>query len=175
MSTDILSYRNEDDRCYGLAGMAIALGSLDAIDRVVEISLDADGPMVIFSNEFYFNGSQSVSPKSSWKKLIENYHITTTIAIANVLSRRYVREHASDADDMLAALFDTIRSEGHEVCNLEDDEIENFYNHTLAHARRIFLNRRIYPLVDELSRILATRRRLSGREMAEELHYLQLY
>ena len=30
---NILAYRNEDDRCYGLAGMAISLATLDEIGR----------------------------------------------------------------------------------------------------------------------------------------------
>lgn len=174
-NNEILIYRSEDDRCYGLAGMAIALGSLDVIDRVAEIYLDADGPMVIFSNEFFFNGSQSVSPKSSWKKLVENYQITTALAIANVLSRRLVREKAGEASDMLNALFATVAEEGHLYCELDDDEINTLFQKTLAFSRRIFGNPRLYPLVDRLSQIIATRRRLSGREIAEELHYLQLY
>ena len=50
-----LKYQNEDDKAYGLAGMAIALAALDALDRVAGVSLDSDGPMVTFSNEFYFS------------------------------------------------------------------------------------------------------------------------
>lgn len=35
-----LEYSNEDDRAYGLAGMAISLAALDAIDRIAEVNLD---------------------------------------------------------------------------------------------------------------------------------------
>ena len=55
--TITLAYQNEDDRAYGLAGMTISLAALRAIDRVVRISLDSDGPMVEFSQEYYFYGS----------------------------------------------------------------------------------------------------------------------
>ncbi len=41
-----LKYQNEDDKAYGLAGMAIALAALDALDRVAGVSLDAHGPKV---------------------------------------------------------------------------------------------------------------------------------
>ena len=61
-----LAYLNEDDRAYGLAGMMISLASLRAIDRVAEVSLDSEGPMVEFSHEYYFPGSPSISPKSTW-------------------------------------------------------------------------------------------------------------
>ncbi len=45
-----------------------------ALDRVAGVSLDSDGPMVTFSNEFYFSGSPSVSPKSTWNALLHNYY-----------------------------------------------------------------------------------------------------
>ena len=67
-----LAYLNEDDRAYGLAGMMISLASLNAIDRVAEICLDSDGPMVEFSHEFYFQGSPSISPKATWDNLHRN-------------------------------------------------------------------------------------------------------
>ena len=44
-----LTYLNEDDRAYGLAGMAISLAAFDAIDRVASVSLDSEGPMVNFT------------------------------------------------------------------------------------------------------------------------------
>ena len=49
-----LHYSNEDDRAYGLAGMAISLAALDAIDRISSVSLDAEGPMVTFSHSYYY-------------------------------------------------------------------------------------------------------------------------
>lgn len=170
----ILAYRNEDDRCYGLAGMAISLASLDAIDRVVEISIDAKGPMVTFSNEFFWGDSQVGSPKAVWRRLMRNYQITTSLAMANVLSRCLVRDHGADPSDMIAELMPVIKTEGSEVCGLEDDEIEAFSDNVLRRMNRIFANRRLYPVIDELARTLARRRILSGREIAEELHILHL-
>ena len=32
-----LTYLNEDDRVYGLAGMAISLAALNALDRLAEV------------------------------------------------------------------------------------------------------------------------------------------
>jgi hypothetical protein len=58
-----LQYKDEEDRAYGLAGMAISLAALDAIDNVTSVSIDTEGPMVTFSEEFYFSGSPTVSPK----------------------------------------------------------------------------------------------------------------
>lgn len=173
--TDVLAYRSEEDRCYGLAGMTIALASLDAIDKVVRVSVDEAGPMVLFSNEFFWGSSQSASPKAQWQTLMQNYRITASLAMCNVLARCLVRERGADPTDMLSALYPAIESEGKRHCDLEDDEIQQIYESILHRARRIFGNVRLHPIVEELARIISRRRTLSGREIAEELHYLRLF
>lgn len=175
MSKNILAYRNEDDRCYGLAGMAISLASLDAIDCVAEVSIDAKGPMVTFANEFYWGGAQNVSARASWQHLMHNYQITASLALANVLSRCLVRDRGADPAQMLAGLKPVIKAEGKEVCELEDDELDVFYENMLNRMTRIFANRRLHPVIDEFARILARKRHFSGREIAEEMHYLHLF
>lgn len=169
-----LRYKDEEDRAYGLAGMVIAVASMDAIDRVAMVSLDSDGPMVTFSNEFYFPGSQSASPKATWRRLFDNFQITSAMAIGNVLSRRLIHERTDEVDDMLRPLRDVIRLEGEDVCSLESDEIDRIFNRMLSHSSRIFGNRRLIPYIDEFAGIIARRRRLSGREIAEELSLLQM-
>lgn len=169
-----LRYKDEEDRAYGLAGMVIAVASMDAIDRVAMVSLDSDGPMVTFSNEFYFPGSQSASPKATWRRLFDNFQITSAMAIGNVLSRRYIHERTDEVDDMLRPLRDVIRLEGEDVCSLESDETDRIFNRMLSHSSRIFGNRRLSPFIDEFAGIIARRRRLSGREIAEELSLLQM-
>lgn len=174
-STLTLAYLNEDDRAYGLAGMAISLAAFNAMDRVSEVSLDiTDGPMVTFANAYYFSGSPSISPKSTWRNLIDNYRITSAMAIANLMSRSMVRLKQEVPQDLLSALHDSIVAEGRETCSLEDDEIEELYSGTMAYSRRIFANPRLHPAIDQFARILARRRTLSGREINDELHLLQL-
>lgn len=174
MSTFTLAYQNEDDRAYGLAGMAISLAALDAIDRVVEVSLDAEGPMVTFSHAYYFAGSPSISPKSTWGNLLQNLHITTAMAIANVYARSLVRMHRDVPKDAIDEIYREVKAEGEETCGLEDDEIDALYNRTLSYARRIFNNPRLHPAINEFAGILSRRRVLSGMEIRDELHALQL-
>ncbi len=168
-----LAYRSGEDRSYGLAGMTLALAVTDAIDTVVRVSLDQEGPMVLFSNEFFWGTSQAASPKAHWHRLMRNYHITTSLALANVMARSLVREHG-DPTEMLDALFPVIAQEGREVCQLEEDEIRGFYDNTLREARRTFINPRLHPYVDRLAQLLTRRRTLTGREIAEELHAMHL-
>lgn len=169
-----LAYINEDDRAYGLAGMVISLASLQAIDRVAEVSLDSDGPMVEFSHQYYFPGSPAISPKATWDNLVQNFHITTSMVLSNILARSVVRLKGKAPDDLLKEVYGEIEAEGRDTCALEDDEIENLYNNALMRSRRLFQNPRLHPAIDEFARILARRRHLSGMEIRDELHLLQL-
>jgi len=168
MSTDrlTLAYLNEDDRAYGLAGMAISLAALDAIDRIAGVSLDAEGPMVSFSHEYYFSGSPSISPKSTWNNLIHNFYITSAMVVSNVMARSMVRLGTEVPDEILAA----IRSE----MEAEADEVESLYRKTTTGRRRIFANRRLHPAIEDFARTLSRRRTLSGMEIYDELRSLRL-
>ena len=170
-----LEYSNEDDRAYGLAGLAISIAALDAFDRVAEVSLDGDDDtMVEFSNEYYFSGSPSISPKSTWDNLVQNFHITASMVISNVMSRSMVRMHRDVPVDVLGALHEEILREGRDSCGLEDDEIDALFNRTLSYSRRIFSNPRLHPAIDEFARIISRRRTLSGNEIRDELRLLQI-
>ena len=169
-----LSYLNEDDRAYGIAGMMVALATLDAIDRVASVSIDAKGPMVEFSHAYYFSGSPSISPKSTWDNLVSNFHITTSMVVGNVLARSIVRLKEEAPQDIFNEIFTQVVEEGQETCALQTDEIERLYNHALSKALRVFRNPRVHPAVDELARVISLRRNLSGREIFDELHLLQL-
>ena len=169
-----LSYQNEDDRAYGLAGMMVALANLDAIDRVATVSIDSEGPMVEFSHAYYFSGSPSISPKSTWDNLVENFHITTSMVVGNILARSLVRLKEDAPEDVLKDVYTQVEEEGRETCALENDEIERLYDHALSRAMRVFRNPRVQPAIDEFARIISLRRSMSGREIFDQLHQLQL-
>ena len=169
-----LSYMNEDDRAYGLAGMMVAIAALDAIDRVANVNIDTEGPMVEFSHAYYYTGNPSISPKASWDNLVDNFHLTTSMVMGNILARSLVRLKEDAPDDIMREVFELVEEEGTETCSLERDEIEGLYNRALSRAMRIFRNPRIHPAIDEFARIISVKRSLSGREILDELHQLQL-
>lgn len=169
-----LTYQNEDDRAYGLAGMAISLAALDAIDRVSEVWLDAEGPMVTFSNEYYFVGSPSISPKATWNNLLHNYYITSAMVLSNLMSRSYVRLGEEIPSDIMKQVEKEILEEGLDTCSLEEDEVERMYQKTTTGMNRIFRNRRLYPAIADFARTISRRRRLSGSEIYDELRALRL-
>lgn len=169
-----LTYLNEDDRAYGLAGMAISLAALDAMDRVAEISLDSEGPMVAFSHSYYFPASPAVSVKSNWNNLLHNFYITSAMVISNVMARSMVRLHEDVPSEIMQILHDQIMEEGRDTCALEEDEIDNLYARTTSRMRRIFNNPRVHPAVEDFARTISRRRTLSGNEILDELRILQI-
>ena len=65
-----LSYRNENDRCYGAAGMAIGLVVFDGEDMLAGISLDAPAhAMMEMNQDFFFTGNPSLSAKAAWNRV----------------------------------------------------------------------------------------------------------
>lgn len=169
-----LRYLNEDDKAYGLAGMAISLAALNAIDKVAEISLDADGPMVSFSFTYYFAGSPSISPKTTWDNLVRNFYLTSAMAISNVMARSVVRLGSGVPSDIMNEVKEAIRVEGTDTCSLEEDEIEALYKKTYNSMQRIFMNPRLHPAIEDFAKTLSRKRILSGTEIEDELRFLQL-
>lgn len=169
-----LTYLNEDDRAYGLAGMAISLAALDAIDRVSSVSLDSTGPMVTFSHDFYFSGSPSISPKTTWTTLLHNFYITSAMVVSNVMARSMVRLGEEVPEEILRKIREEIGEEGKETCSLEEDEIESLYRKTTTYMRRIFGNQRLQPAISDFARTLSRKRRMTGTEIEDELRFLHI-
>ena len=173
-TSDNLIYKNEDDRCYGLAGMTLTLSRLGALDRVASVSLDSPGTMVTFAHSYYFCGSPSISPKSAWKNLIDNYYITLGMVIANLMARRIVRERSTVAKEDFDAIYELILDEGINTCSLEEEEIRHIFDTTVTKLNHIFTNAFMRPKIEELARTIARRRTMSGTEVRDEMYYLDL-
>lgn len=169
-----LAYANEDDRAYGLAGMAISMASLDALDRITEIYLDAEGPMVNFSREYYYSFSPAASPKAVWTNLLTNFQLTTSLVLGNIMARSLVRLGLEADDDVFAEIRSLVRSEGEDVCSLDEEEADEIFDKMMRHTRRLFHNPRLHPAVKQLAGVIARRRRLSVLDLAEELELLRL-
>lgn len=174
MNTLTLTYSNDDDRAYGLAGMTISLAALDALNAVASVSLDASGPMITFSHDFYFNGSPSISPKATWNNILNNFNLTAAMVVSNVMARSLVRLNNDIPRDIMNRIHDEIMAEGKESVDLEEDEIDTLYSKINTYMGRIFRNPRLHPAIHEYVRTLSRRRNLSGSEIADELHLLQI-
>lgn len=169
-----LRYTNESDRAFGLAGMAISLASLDALDRITEIYLDADGPMVSFGHQYFFPQSPAVSPKDVWSNLMSNLQLTTSLVLGNVLARALVQRGLEADETVFEKVREVVREEGKDYCALEPEETDAIFDKLLRHSLRLFHNPRLHPAVTHLASIISRRRRLSVFELAEELEMLRI-
>lgn len=169
-----LAYIDDDDRAYGLAGMAISMAALDALDKIAEVSLDSPETMVTFSNDYYFSTSPSVSPKVSWGTLINNFHLTSAMVLSNVMARSVVRLGKEVPSGVLKEIYSAMEAEGGDTCSLEPDEVKTLYNRAYSHMRRIFENPRLRPAISSFADVISRRRNLSGTEVRDELELLQL-
>ena len=169
-----LTYSNEDDRAYGLAGMAISMASLDALDRITEIFLDAEGPMVSFAQSYYYSFSPAVSPKAVWENLMSNFQLTTSLVLGNIMARSLVRLGMEADDETFDEIRSLVREEGMEVCALDREEADAVFDKMMRHSRRLFHNPRLQPAVKQLANVISRRRRLSVLDLAEELDLLRI-
>lgn len=169
-----LTYLNEDDKAYGLAGMAISLAALDAIDRVVEVSLDSDGPMVTFAHAYYFSSNPSISPKIVWDNMLHNFYVTSAMVMGNIMSRSMVRLGSEVPTGIYEDIRKMMGEEGRDTCSLDEDEVDIIFSKTRTNIGRIFRNPRLHPAIDRFARTISRRRQLSGMEILDELRALSL-
>ena len=89
-----MKYRDELDKSYGVAGMALGLTVFDADDLFTAVTLDGDGPGCIqFTPEFNFAGNPRLSARGAWQYILGHYRITVGLAVANALCRRMVLDN----------------------------------------------------------------------------------
>lgn len=171
-----LTYHNENDKAYGLAGMALSIAALDSSDLITGISIDAedDSLMVEFSQQYYFGCFPSGTPKTIWQNTLRNFQVTSAMTLANIYARSLVRLQTNIPAKLLEKVHSTIIDEGINTCCLDEDEAEDIYQRMLSYNRRIFGNPRLKPAITAFADIISRRRSLTCNEIEEELRQLQL-
>ncbi len=169
----MLSYKNDDDKCYGAAGMAISLVVLDGDDMLSAVNVDADSDKIMeFGSEYYFNGIPGLSARSVWGAILKKFDYTTSMAIGNVLCRALVLEHEPLDNDRRDYLHDCIVKEAEESCSLEPDEAEALFNKRYTYFVRVFSHHGVQDIVRDFVRQLRSQRRLTHLEVVDGLRAL---
>lgn len=169
-----LTYSNEDDRAYGLAGMTTTASLIGGIDLISEINIDQEEGMVTFSHSYFYGGSPAVSPKVSWAHTLRTFQVTAAMALGNIFARSLVRDKEDVQQQFIDTIHELMNGEGCSACDLEEDEIDNIFSRVLSYNRRIYGNPRVHPAIHELANIISRRRRLSHLDLTETLARLQL-
>jgi hypothetical protein len=171
----IMRYRDELDKSYGVAGMALGLSVFDADDLFTAVTLDGEGPGCIqFTPEFFFAGNPRLSPRGSWQYILGHYRITVGLAVANALCRRMVLDNESVDNALRDDLFNAAWADGRDYCQLERDEVEPIFDEAFDNMKRLFADSRVRKAMDTFADALQQRRTLSHIDVSDILQQLNL-
>ena len=171
----LMKYRDELDKSYGVAGMALGLSVFDADSLFTAITIDADGPGCIqFTPEYFFAGNPRLSPRGAWKYILGHYRISVGLAVANALCRRMILDNDKVDDKLRDQLFNAACDDGREYCQLERDEVEPIFDEAFEHLTRLFSDSRVRKAMDTFADALQQRRTLSHIDVADILQQLNL-
>ena len=170
-----MRYRNEDDKCYGVAGMTIGLSIFDASDLYTGVTLDADGlDCIQFTPEFFFSGNPRINAKQSWQCIYSHYQISMGLITADTMCRKMLLDHGTIDRKSKKALLDAMAEEGKELCQLERDEVEPIFDKYFSHLVKVFSNADIRKAIDEMVALLKEHRSFSRSEINDILHQLSI-
>lgn len=165
-----MKYNDEEDKCYGIAGMAIGISIWNGEDLLYQIDLDdEEHGYVAFTPDYYFTGNPALSPVESWHSTLRHYQMTVGMLIANLFSRRLRSGKPISYADAKKAIFDTVAEEGRRVCQLEDDEIRKMFQDTFNYLEQVFRNTSVRSIAREFVQRLKENRRLTNYEVKQLL------
>ena len=165
-----LCYADERDKTYGRGGMAITLVVLDSEDCLGGIDLDAEpADSFVMSNLFGFRGNPRMSAKILWSESVKELRLLASVALGNVVCRRYILQHKGVERAELDELRQAIRCDADEQCALDNDEADRLFNSCLEHVDRLFRHPGIADIANSMAEFIGRRRSLSAMEAIEFL------
>lgn len=171
----VMKYRDELDKSYGVAGMALGLSVFDAVDLFTAVTLDGDGPGCIqFTPEFFFAGNPRLSPRGAWQYILGHYRISVGLAIANALCRRMVLDNERVDQQLRERLLDAACEDGRDYCQLERDEVEPIFEEAFDSMAKLFADSRVRKAMDAFADALQQRRTLSHIDVTDILQQMNL-
>lgn len=168
-----LRYSGEADRSYGVAGMAIALVLWDGEPFLASVSIDKPvGSSIEFTPAFGFTGNPRLSASLAWRELFKQFELSAAMIMGNVICRSYVGSSQPLSSTMVTALREVVRNEGRDICSLEEDEADLFYNKTQRYLDRVFSHSGVSSVAHNFASVLREKRTLSSGEVFELLSVL---
>lgn len=165
-----MKYRSEEDKSYGVAGMALGMTVFDVADRYASITLDADGlDCVNFTPDFFFAGNPRVPATSAWKQMCSTYRVSVGLVLADAISRKMVLDHGSVDRKLRKHLLDAARAEGKESCQLEPDEVDQLFDEDFTHLVGVFSNPSVRQTITKIAHRLTDSRALTRFDVEELL------
>lgn len=171
MENNILKYKDTDDKCYGLTGMAVAAVVLGAEDAIYSISLDGQSEGGIEFVEGYVlpPTNPSFSPRNVWEQAVEHFRLSSGMLLANLLCRHYLYRHDRMKDDECRLVHSIVSETGRESCSLDDDEIDAVFDKTLRYFDRIFSHSGVAGVAHTFADTLKRMRMMEADDIADAL------
>lgn len=170
-----LQYIDENDKCYGITGMAIGMVVWEAENVLSAISVDAPADETVeFTPDFYFAGNPGLSAKVAWNHIVQHFQVSMGMLIGNILCRSYVLHREQVDDATRGELLSYLDEEGRETCSLESDEIERLFNKSYNYLHKVFNHVGVQGVVHDFARDLKAQRRMSRGEVIEHLRALRM-
>ncbi len=165
-----LKYSGEEDRSYGLAGMAISLTIFDGGDMLSALSLDnAPGEGAEMAPEFHFSGNPALSIGAAWRHTVKQFELSAAMLVGNALCRAYVGRKTRLDPDAGKALRVFVEQVGCDTCALDGDEVDRLYDKVRSNLERVFMHSRVASVATSFAETLRQRRRLTAAEVADVL------
>ena len=167
---DKLHYSDENDKCYGLAGMAITLAVCDARELLTGMDIDAPaGESVAMAPDFYLRGNPRMPAKYVWTRTLGHFRLAVELVLGNLMCRRYVRDRKGLARETADSLRALVRQDADEHCALETDEAHRLFEEAYDLADRIFRHSGVHDIAHEFAEMIAGRRSLDAVEIFDFL------
>ena len=167
-----LKYTDDQDKCYGVTGMAVSLVVWDADDMLARIDIDS-GDNIEFVPEYYFSGNPRLSAKVAWQYILKHYQASMGMMIGNVMCRHYMQRNMAPDTDTRNALLECLEQEGADACSLENDEIHRLFDRSSSYLDRVFSHSGVQSIVRDFARELQTQRTLTRGDVSELLASLR--
>ena len=81
-----MKYNDEEDKCYGIAGMAIGISIWNGEDLLYQIDIDDDEHGYIsFTPDYYFSGNHAVYTVAYWHATLTKWKMIVGLPVGNNL------------------------------------------------------------------------------------------
>lgn len=168
-------YKDEQDKCYGLTGIAMSIVIWDVENIVSDIYLGSDEVCSIkYTPQLKLDGNAGISLQNAWNKDVEDFRIAMGMILSNVLCRTYVLQHKFINHKTKQHIFDYFIEEGKRQCDLERDEVEELLSKNFEYLNRIFSHPQIQDIAHDFARLLTQRRHLTQSEIVAALQPLNM-
>ena len=169
-----MKYRNEEDKCYGITGMAIGITIWNGEDMLYKLDLDNEASQYVqFTSDYYFSGNPGIPAKESWHYTLKHYQMTVGMLIGNMMCRS-LKKNDINYSKVKKAPYKSIAEEGKRTCQLEEDEIKTMFDDTYRYLEQVFSNRSVRDIANDFAKKLQERRTLFNYEVKALLGMLQM-